>query len=105
MKSVIALAVTVSLGCGTILNSGTARITPPQGATVDGQYGPIEASQKRSHHIVYADGRTCVVESGVSAGYVIADVVFWFLLGLVVDGVTGNWKTLDEEACPGVIVD
>lgn len=30
----------------------------------------------------------------MSAGYVIADVVFWFLLGLVVDGVTGNWKTL-----------
>ena len=25
--------------------------------------------------------------------------------GIVVDGVTGNWKTLDEDARPAVIVD
>ena len=105
MNRLMALAVTVCLGCGTILNSGTARITPPPGATVDGQHGSIEASKKRSHHIVYADGRTCVVESSVSAGYVIADLVFWFLLGIIVDGATENWKTLDEDACPGVTVD
>lgn len=105
MKSVVAMAVTVSLGCGTILNSGTSTIRPPQGATVDGQAGPTEASKKRSHHIVYADGGTCVVESSVSAGYVVADVVFWFLLGLLVDGATGNWKTLDADGCRGVEVD
>lgn len=105
MKSVVALAVMASLGCGTILNSGSATIRPPQGATVDGQQGPTEVSKKRSHQIVYADGGSCVVESSVSAGYVIADVVFWFLLGLVVDGATGNWKTLDADACRGVVVD
>lgn len=46
-----------------------------------------------------------MVESSISAGYVIADVVFWFLLGLVVDGVSGNWKTLEDDACPGVVID
>ena len=105
MQRLIALAMTASIGCGTILNSGTATIRPPQGATVDGQSGPTDVSQKRSHQIVYEDGRTCVVESSVSAGYVIADVVFWFLLGLVVDGATGNWKTLDADGCAGVSVD
>jgi len=105
MKSVVALVVVVSMGCGTILNSGTATIRPPRGATVDGQEGPTAVSKKSSHQIVYADGGSCVVESSVSAGYVVADVVFWFLLGLLVDGATGNWKTLDADACRGVLVD
>jgi hypothetical protein len=93
------------MGCGTILNSGTATITPPRGATVDGVAGPISVSKQRSHEVIYKNGRRCMVESSVSAGYVIADIVLLFLLGVIVDAVTGDWKTLDADACPGVSVD
>lgn len=99
------MIVCAATGCGTILNGGPATIRPPVGATVDGHPGAISASKKHSHEVVYADGRRCLIESQVSAGYVVADLVFWFLLGIVVDGATGNWKTLDDEACPGVVVD
>ncbi len=105
MTKSISVVLVLVMGCGTVLNSGHATITPPRGATVDGVDGPISASKKRSHQVVYADGRTCVVESSVSAGYVLADVVFWFLLGVLVDAATGDWKTLDGDACPGVMID
>lgn len=105
MKKLIAVVLVLSMGCGTVLNSGHATITPPRGATVDGVEGPISASKQRSHEIEYPDGRRCIVESRISAGYVLADVVFWFLLGVLVDAATGDWKTLDGDACPGVMVD
>jgi len=28
-----------------------------------------------------------------------------FLLGILVDAITGDWRTLDADACPGVSVD
>ena len=105
MNKMLAGMLALVMGYGAVLNGGNATITPPRGATVDGFAGPISASKKRSHEVVYADGRTCVVESSVSAGYVLADVVFWFLLGVLVDAATGGWKTLDDDACPGVMVD
>jgi hypothetical protein len=101
---VVAMLVTC-IGCGTILNGGTSTIVPPPGATVDGVPGPMPANQQHAHEVVYADGRRCIVESHVSAGYVIADILLWnFLISVLVDAVTGDWKTLDAGACPGVIV-
>ena len=105
MTRLVALGLALTMGCGTILNSGTATITPPRGATVDGNLGPTVVSKKRSHEIEYPDGRRCIVESRVSGGYVLADIVFWFLLGVLIDAATENWKTLDADACPGVVVD
>lgn len=104
MARLLAMILVFSVGCGTILNSGPATIVPPPGATVDGVAGPIPASKKLPHEVVYPDGRRCIVESSVSAGYVIADVVLLFLVGLIVDGITGDWKSLSADACPGVIV-
>ena len=102
---VLAAALVFVVGCGTVLNGSTSTIVPPKGATVDGVAGPITASNQRPHEVIYEDGRHCIVESSVSAGYVIADVVLWFLVGVLVDAVTGDWKTLDADACPGVVVD
>ena len=104
MTKLIATLLVATLGCGTILIGGSVTIVPPPGGTVDGVAHPISASKKSSHQIVYPDGRVCIIESGVSAGYVVADIVFWFLLGIIIDGATGNWKTLDEGACPGVTI-
>jgi hypothetical protein len=96
--------VIASVGCGTVLNSGPATIVPPPGGTVDGVAGPITVSKKVPHEVVYPDGRRCMIESRVSVGYVVVDVVLLFLLGVIVDAVTGDWRTLDAGACPGVIV-
>lgn len=94
------------MGCGAILNSGQATIVVPPGATVDGAaVSSLSVSKQVPHEVVFADGRRCIVDSQVGAGYVIADVVLWFLLGLIVDGVTGDWKSLDASGCPGVSVD
>jgi hypothetical protein len=105
MQRFIALCLVLATGCGAVLNSGSATILPPRGATVDGNEGPTVVSKKRSHEIVYPDGRSCIVESHVSGGYVLADIVFWFILGVLIDAATEDWKTLDADACPGVRVD
>ena len=104
MNRVIALALVATMGCGTVLNGGPATIIPPPGATIDGFAGPVPANKQIPHEIVYQDGRRCLVTSSVSAGYLIADIFLLFLLGVIVDAITGDWNTLDAGACPGVIV-
>jgi hypothetical protein len=104
VNRVIALALVATMGCGTILNSGPATLIPPPGATIDGVAGPIPANKQVPHEVVYQDGRRCVVTSSVSAGYLIADIILLFLVGVIVDAITGDWKTLDAGMCPGVIV-
>ncbi len=93
-------------GCGTIINGSHATVTPPPGGFVDGSPGPVVASQQRSHEVIYPDGRRCIVESRVGAGVVIVDIIFLpLLIPIIVDAVTGNWRHLDAEGCPGVTVD
>ncbi len=104
ITKLLAVLLVLTMGCGTILNSGPATIIPPPGGTVDGSPTPIVASKKVPHEIVYPDGRRCIIESRVSAGYLIADVVLLFLLGVIIDAVTGDWKVLSADSCPGVIV-
>jgi hypothetical protein len=104
MMRLVAVILVFTVACGTVLNGGPATIIPPPGATIDGVAGPVPASKKISHEVVYPDGRRCIVESGVSAGYLIVDVVLLFLVGVVVDAITGDWKVLNADACPGVIV-
>ena len=106
MKTILIAILVLCVGCGTILNSGPATVYPPAGGAVDGVAGPTPASKKRPHEVIYPDGRRCIVESHVSAGYVIVDIIFfWTIVPLVIDAVTENWKTLDADACPGVMVD
>lgn len=81
MARLLAMILVFSVGCGTILNSGPATIVPPPGATVDGVAGPIPASKKLPHEVVYPDGRRCIIESSV-----------------------GDWKLLRADACPGVSI-
>jgi len=104
MTKILALVLIFTIGCGTILNSGTATIMPPPGATVDGVAGPIPASQQQPHEVIYPDGRRCIVEPKVSGLYIVGDIFLFFLVGIIVDAVTGNWKVLDAGSCPGVIV-
>jgi len=104
MTKVLAVILIFTMACGTVLNSGPSTIVPPPGGTVDGSPAPIIASKKRPHEVVYPDGRRCIIESNVSAGYVIVDILVLFLVGVIVDAATGDWKVLDADSCPGVIV-
>jgi hypothetical protein len=103
-KLITTLILIFTFGCGTILNSGPATIVPPPGATVDGVPGPVPANQQIPHEIVYPNGQRCVVTPSISVGYLVADIILLFLVGVVVDAVTGDWKVLDAAMCPGVIV-
>ena len=106
MKHILTATLALCAGCATIFNSRTATVIPPPGGAVDGVGGPLVASQKRPHDVVYPDGRHCVVESNVSVGYLILDIILLpAVLPIVIDAVTENWMTLDGDGCPGVMVD
>jgi hypothetical protein len=104
MKASIPLLALSLAACGTLMNSSTAMVTPPPGATIDGVAGPTPLSKNEPHQIVFADGRSCVLQPKVGAGYVLGDIFLTGLVGVVVDAVTGKWTKLDASACPGVVV-
>ena len=103
VKAVAVAALVLSVGCGAILNGSQSTIVVPPGATVDGVPGSIAASNQIDHLVMYPDGRRCIVESHINVGYVIADILLWTVIGVVVDGVSGDWDDL-ETGCPGVVV-
>lgn len=99
----LALSLVVAAsGCGAILNSSTATINGPAGATVDGAPVPVVVSQKSAHVVRLPDGQVCTLGSSASGGYIIADIFLTGLLGLLIDGATGDWRTVDTDGCPGV---
>ncbi len=98
------MMLTLSMGCGTLINGGPSTIYPPQGGTIDGVPGPIVVSKKSAHEVIYPNGQRCLIVPAVGLGYVVVDVVLLFLVGLVIDAVTGDWSVLDANQCPGVIV-
>lgn len=102
----IAALGTSSMGCGTVLNGSTTTIMAPPGSSIDGMMvqGPVVVSQHHPHEVVFPDGRRCFIDSRISIGYLVADVVLLFLVGVIIDAVTGDWKVLDAGMCPGVIV-
>jgi hypothetical protein len=105
MNKILSLFLVSSLGCGAILNGGTSRVSGPPGSFMDGAPLPQLVSKKSSHQVVMPNGLECTLGSSVSAGYLIADLIFTSLLGIVVDAVTGDWSTLDSDSCPGLSVE
>jgi hypothetical protein len=105
MSKILSLLLVSSLGCGAILNGSTSRVSGPAGAMMDGAPLPQEVSKKSYHSVVMPNGVQCTVGSSASVGYIIADLIFTGLLGIVIDAATGDWKTLDGDSCPGLSVD
>lgn len=102
----VAVATTVfGTGCGTMISGSTARVpitTEPRGAEIwiDGQYvgrSPLRATVRSSqrHLVVFrAPGhatQAVVVEPRVQGAYVILDVFFTGLIGIVIDAATKGW--------------
>lgn len=92
--------------CGTLFNSGPSTVSAPPGTSIDGSFDVTRISKKRSHMVQFADGRTCLISSRVSPLYVLGDIFLTpYLVGIVVDALTGDWRKLDADSCPGIAVD
>jgi hypothetical protein len=102
--AVAVLCAVASSGCATIFNKKTVDVKADPGITVDGQTGSMTVSQQEDHQVGYPDGRTCTLESGVSVAYIVLDIFLTGPIGLIIDGVTGNWK-VTKGTCDGVYAD
>ena len=100
-RAIAALLATALLasGCGTLFNPRTISVNVPAGASIEG--GATTLSQSEDHVVRYDNGTTCTIESGISIPYLLLDLFLTGPIGIIIDGVTGNWKVL-EGGCPGV---
>jgi len=109
--ALLAVLVAISAsGCATLFKQKHTMVMvnsqqPGSAVMVDGQQVGVTPAQlmlenHRDHMITVrgpAGDRTCIVTSGVSAGWVILDIVAspaW-----LVDLITGDWKSLDATPC------
>jgi hypothetical protein len=94
------------LGCAAIFKGTSESITVgsnPAGAQVflDGQFVGVTPTQIRipsgpqSHQITFrmpgAQDQTAVITQNLQAGYLVLDILFTGLIGIVVDAATGAW--------------
>lgn len=114
LKSVaLASSLTMLSACGAIFSSSTATInvnSEPQGAEVVVNGNPMgrtplqtQVSNRETQTIQlrFQDGKvsTCVLPAKLGAGYVVLDVLFTGLIGVIVDAVTNGWTELSQTSC------
>jgi len=109
----LALVPLSTTGCGTIFTSDQVPVvfdSQPQGARVtlngvDVGKTPIHMHvNNRQDHIVRfelrgMEAQVCMLSGSVGAGWVVLDVLFTGLIGVVVDAVTKGWRELDNTSC------
>jgi hypothetical protein len=99
---VAVLCAVASSGCATIFNKQHIDVRMDPGVAVDGATGSTTIDQKEDHVVTYQlGGAPCTIESGVSVAYIILDIFLTGPIGLIIDGVTGNW-TVSKGGCDGV---
>jgi hypothetical protein len=101
LQIALSLALVASTGCATIFAKKEVRVSAPTGATINGQSGTQTLAQQDTHLVVYADGSTCTIDTNIGWPWIVLDLFTTGPIGLIVDGVTGNWKHLDDN-CSGV---
>jgi hypothetical protein len=101
MKNFVIAVCLLTSGCATLFAKKEATVELSQGASVNGSSTSTTLSKKESHTVTYDDGSTCQIDSSVSWAWVAIDLFLTGPVGLIVDGVTGNWKKLDTD-CKGV---
>ncbi len=103
----LSLLVVACAGCATLFNSGTQQLSieanPGAPIVVDGlevgkSPGVVEVSSHVDHDIVVG-GRGCHLDAEVGVGWVIADIFLTGLIGVVVDAVTGDWRSIHASEC------
>ena len=119
MKSMVLLLVLVLVGCAAMFHGTTDTVSvrstaPGRRVLVDGlERGvtplEVELDSDRSHTVVVEPSpqwggatSTTVINRSFSAGYLVLDILFTGLLGIVVDAATGAWWSLgpDEVFAP-----
>jgi len=115
-NKLIALFATVGVmtsGCGVIFTSSHQVVTfdsDPRGAEVilDGMpigRTPMQVSvdNRRSHMVAFemegAYPAMCQLQASVGALWVVLDVLFTGLVGIIIDAATNGWTTLQANAC------
>lgn len=67
----------------------------------------LRLSNLKEHTFVFKklgyNPASCTLEKGTDAGWVIGTILGWGLLGVVVDGATGNWSQTKGKECTGVL--
>jgi hypothetical protein len=91
-------------GCATILNKREVEVHTAPGVSVDGQTGSVTLDQREPHVVSYDGGGSCALRPGVSVGYIVLDIFLTGPIGLIIDGVTGNW-TIAKGGCGGLTAD
>ena len=111
MKKIAVLAL-LTAGCATLFNADQTDIlmeTHPGGAEVwvDGAHRGvtpmvIKLGNHEPHVIVFKrrgfKDHTCVIDTEVEAKWIVLDVVLG-LIPVLIDGMTGEWKSLTATAC------
>lgn len=99
--------------CGAIFSSSTAVISvnsEPSGAEVVINGNPMgrtplqaEVSNRESQTIQLnfdnGESSTCILPTKLGVGYVVLDVLFTGLIGVVVDAATNGWTELARTSC------
>lgn len=80
MNKLMIATMLFAAGCGTLFNRGPAKVGG-------------EMLDKHEDHMIGG----CLVESHVAWQYVVLDLFTTGPIGLIIDGVTGNWKVLTPQ--------
>jgi hypothetical protein len=104
-KCLLCCVLATSVGCGTLFNGGsTTSITlRSQGpVTVDGAPAGMAPTTitvaKHANHTIVVGGQSCQLQAPVGVGWVVLDVLAG-LVGIVIDAVTSDWKSVDASTC------
>ena len=108
----LAVSLLLTSACATILTSSTKNIpmdSSPSGAriTIDGAPMGVtptrlKLSNHKAHVVIFSkkgyDSIACTLDVSVGAGWVVLDVLSG-LVPVIIDAVTGDWRTLDDTNC------
>lgn len=101
---VIAICLVSSTGCATLFAKKEAKVSLSDGASVEGSVGYATLRTNESHTVTYPDGSTCSIDAHIGWPWIVLDLFMTGPIGLIVDGVTGNWKHLETD-CKGVVAE
>jgi hypothetical protein len=102
MKTALfALSLVGLTGCATVFAKKEVTVSVANG-TVDGSR-QARLKQSETHLVTYDDFSTCTIDTSIGWPWIVLDLFLTGPIGLIVDGVTGNWKHLDDN-CRGVML-
>lgn len=121
-KNAVAIISTVVViafigSCATLFKGSSSKVdfsSDPGGAQVYVNGNPIgttpinlKLESKRTYNIEFRkegyDSRNYTITNHVGAGWIILDVLFTGLIGIVVDAATGAWYELDQDAVNAIL--